>query len=88
MGRDARLEPAARRDAVGPLLREAVVGVGVYQGMEFVLQRGLRDVFGKLGVAFTRARCCAAGLARARVWSLTVGRDHERNWAAIRALLD
>jgi hypothetical protein len=73
---------------VGPLLREAVVGVGVYQGMEFVLQQGMRDVVGKLGVAGTRARCCAAALARARVWRLTLGRDHERNWAAIRPLLD
>jgi len=56
--------------------------------MEFVLQRGLRDVLGNLGTARTRARSCAAGLATARVWRLTLGRDHERNWAAIRALLD
>ena len=88
LGREARLEPAPRSAAVGPLLREAVVGVGVYQGMEFVLQQGMRDVVGKLGVAGTRARCCAAALARARVWRLTLGRDHERNWAAIRPLLD
>jgi hypothetical protein len=88
LGRAARLEPISRSAALGPLLREAVIGVGVYQGMEFVLQRGLRDVLGNLGTARTRARSCAAGLARARVWRLTLGRDHERNWAAIRPLLD
>jgi hypothetical protein len=88
LGRDARLEPIPRSATLGPLLREAVIGVGVYQGMEFVLQRGMRDVLGNLGVARTRARCCAAGLVRARAWSLTLGRDHERNWAAIAPLLD
>jgi hypothetical protein len=88
LGRDARLEPMSRSAALGPLLREAVVGVGVYQGMEFVLQRGMRDVLGKLGIARTRVACCAAGLAGARVWRLTLGRDHERNWAALESLLD
>jgi len=87
LGRSASLEPLPRRAAVGPLLREAVVGVGVYQGMEFVLQQGLRDVAGKAGTAASRARCCASGLRRARVWRLTLGRDHERNWEALRPLL-
>jgi membrane carboxypeptidase/penicillin-binding protein len=69
------------------MLREAVVGVGVYQGMEFVLQNGMRDVAGKAGTAASRAACCAAGLRRARVWSLTLGRDHDANWQALSALL-
>lgn len=87
LGVRASLEPVARRHAVPTLVREAVVGVGVYQGMEFVLQRGLRDVTGHLGIAATRSLCCAAALARARVWRLTVGRDHERNWQALEPLL-
>lgn len=87
LGREARLEPARRSAAIGPLLREAVVGVGVYQGMEFILQRGMRDVVGKLGVAGARAACCASALARVRVWHMTLGRDRERNWAAISPLL-
>ena len=87
LGREASLDPLPRRAALGPLFREAVVGVGVYQGMEFVLQRGMRDVAGKAGVAATRAACCAAGLSRARVWRLTLGRDHDANWEALSALL-
>ncbi|MEA2374631.1 MAG: hypothetical protein QOD53_1094 [Thermoleophilaceae bacterium] len=87
LGRDADLSPIPRSAAVGTLLREGVVGVGVYQGMEFILQRGMRDVVGKTGIVATRAACCAAGLARAKVWRLTLGRDHERNWAALAPLL-
>lgn len=87
LGRTARLEPLPRRAAAGPMFREAVVGVGVYQGMEFVLQHGMRDVAGKAGTAAWRAACCAAGLARARVWSLTLGRDHDANWQALSPVL-
>jgi len=87
LGTTAALEPLPRRAAAGVMFREAVVGVGVYQGMEFVLQRGMRDVAGKAGIAASRAACCAAGLRGARVWRLTLGRDHDANWEALSALL-
>ena len=55
-----------RRAAAGALLREGVVGVGVYQGMEFVLQRGMRDVAGKAGRrAHARALLRRRGAPRA-----------------------
>jgi hypothetical protein len=87
LGMSASLEPLARRTAAAAMFREAVVGVGVYQGMEFVLQRGMRDVVGKAGIAASRAACCAAGLRGARAWRLTLGRDHDANWEALSALL-
>jgi hypothetical protein len=88
LGVDAHLERVPRRAAIGTLLREAVVGVGIYQGMEFVLQRGMRDTLGMSGIAATRARNCAVALRRACVWRLTLGRDRERNWEALSPLLD
>jgi hypothetical protein len=87
LGTEATLEQLPRRMAAGAMFREAVVGVGVYQGMEFVLQRGMRDVAGKAGIAASRAACCAAGLRGARVWRLTLGRDHDANWEALSAIL-
>jgi hypothetical protein len=72
---------------MAPLLRECVVGVGLYQGMEFVLQRGLRDVSRKLGPAGIRAACAVGALAQAQTWRLTLGRDREANWAALAPLL-
>jgi hypothetical protein len=87
LGREALLEPLPRRAAVGTLFREGVVGVGVYQGMEFILQHGMRDVVGKTGTVAMRMACCGAGLARASTWRLTLGRDHARNWDALARLL-
>lgn len=88
LGSTATLERLPRRAAVPTLFREVIVGVGIYQGMEWLLQHGMRDVFRQVGPGLTRSRCCLAGLRRANVWRLTVGRDHERNWSTLRQLLD
>jgi hypothetical protein len=87
LGREAALTPAGRGRAAGALLREAVVGVGVYQGMEFLLQRGAGSLPGMTPAALRRGAACAAGLARARVWELRAGRDREANWQALAPLL-
>jgi hypothetical protein len=87
LGTEARLDPLPRRAALATLLREVVVGVGIYQGMEFVLQRGPGDVLRQTGAAAGRAACSAAVLRNARVWRFTVGRDSDRNWATLRSLI-
>lgn len=87
LGTAATLEPIPRQRLVRPLLRECVVGVGLYHGMEFVFQHGLREFAGMLGPAATRLGCSAAVIAQAQPWELRIGRDHEANWAALSPLL-
>jgi hypothetical protein len=87
LGSGAHLQRAPRRAALGPLLREGVIGVGVYQGMEFVLQRGMRDTAAHAGTALLRARRLGRALAGARVWQLHLGTDRDANWEALRRLL-
>ncbi len=87
LGTKATLEPIPRRRLIGPLLRECVVGVGLYHGMEFAFQHGLRDLFGTLGPAGVRVGCSAVVLAQAQTWELRLGRDHDANWAALSPLL-
>jgi hypothetical protein len=84
---EAHLTPLPARAALRPLLREVVVGVGLYQGMEFLLQRGLADLGSQFRPALVRSAACGAALRRARVWRLTLGRDQERNWDLLRTLL-
>lgn len=81
------LAPLSRRTLIGPLVRDGVVGVGVAQMIEYVLRRGARDFLGQGGIAAGRARCCARALAGTSAWRLELGRDAERNWAALAPLL-
>lgn len=87
LGEEARLEPIARRRAIAPLLRDGVVGLGIAQMAEYVLQKGWSDVLGKGGVAARRAAICAGAMARASTWEVEFGRDREKNWRALESLL-
>jgi hypothetical protein len=87
LGTGATLRPISRRRLVGPLLRECVVGVGLYHGTEFLLQHGPRELVGMVGPAANRSACAVAVLARAQTWELRLGRDHDANWGALSRLL-
>jgi len=87
LGEHAELRPLPRRAAVPSLVRDTVVGFGFFQGAEFLLRHGLRDLRHRVGPMSTRARACTAGLRHAHVWQLTVGRDREANWRALERLL-
>jgi hypothetical protein len=87
LGERSELVPLPRRAAVPALLRDSVVGFGFFQGAEFLLRHGMRDLRHRVGPMSTRARACAAGLRTAHVWQLTLGRDREGNWQALEPLL-
>lgn len=87
LGDDSKLEQLPRRTAIPTLLRDSVVGFGFFQGAEFLLRHGLRDLRHQVGPMSTRARACRAGLRRAHVWQLTLGRDRDGNWRALEPLL-
>jgi hypothetical protein len=87
LGNDAHLVAIPRRRAVGPLFRDGVVGLGIAQMAEYVLQRGWFDVMRNGRVATMRAAICSKALSQARTWELELGRDGERNWAALEPLL-
>jgi hypothetical protein len=87
LGERSWLDPLPRRAAIPTLLRDSVVGFGFFQGAEFLLRHGLRDLRHHVGPMSTRARACRAGLRRAQVWQLTLGRDRDGNWEALRPLL-
>lgn len=87
LGVRAALQPLPPRAAIGPPLREGVVGLGVAQMIEWTFQRGARDLIGKIGTARFRMMCCSTALARAKTWQLEIGRDHEQNWNAVAPLL-
>lgn len=85
LGRVSAIEPLAHAPALGALVKYMVVGLGVYQGMEFLLERGVGDLAGKVGVAGSRLRAAVRLLRRASAHRFVLGRDIDRNY---RTLLD
>jgi hypothetical protein len=77
------IKPAPKLSAVGAMLSNCVIGLGLFQGMEFVFQRGWLEVFRKAFAAASRLQASLSLIARSDVHRLILGREPERNAAAV-----
>jgi hypothetical protein len=73
------VRPASRVAAVRALFVNCVVGLGLFQGMEFVLQGGPRDVLAKTAVASHRLRASMRLLRRSQLYEVVLGRNPQEN---------
>ncbi len=78
-GSGSSITPLSRRRAMHGVIKYLVVGLGVYQGLEFLLERGLGDMLGKRGVVSSRFRNGVTLLRRASSWKFVLGRDTALN---------
>ena len=79
LGDVSEIVPLPRRRALGSLVSNMVVGLGVYQGLEFLLERSVVELGGKLGVASSRLFNAVRLLRQASVYRFRMGRDVEKN---------
>jgi hypothetical protein len=88
LGTESEISPLSYRQALHALIKYMVVGLGVYQGIEFLLERGWRDVAGRGGVAASRFRNALRFLARTRPYRFVLGRDTSLNVRTLLTFLD
>jgi hypothetical protein len=84
LSRECRIEPAGTLDGLKSMLANCVVGLGLFQGMEFVFRHNLLEIVAKTGAGFSRLRVSRRLLARSEVYHLTLGRDYQRNADTVR----
>jgi hypothetical protein len=80
---EGRLEPASYQTAMQAMVPHSIIGMGLFQGLEYVLQRNSRELLGKMNVAWSRARNAHALVRRSRCFVFHMGRDVERNAALV-----
>jgi hypothetical protein len=73
------VRPAKTTAALRAMLANCVVGLGLFQGMEFIFHRGPGEVFRKAGVAWARLRASWRLLRRSTKYHLVLGRDPAAN---------
>jgi hypothetical protein len=76
---ECRIEEVGRTAALRPVVANCVIGVGLFQGLEFILQSSAWELAKKTGLGISRLRNCAQLLRRSRVCRVHLGRDPERN---------
>ena len=85
LGAGCRIEAASRKDALRACVANCVIGVGLFQGLEFILQSSGWELIAKTRVGLSRLRNCAALVRRSSVCRIHLGSDPQQNG---RALLD
>ena len=79
LGCEARIEPTGRLGATKEFIKNSVVGLGLAQGMEYLLGRSTWDTLGKTGLAFSRLNNSLKVISRSKVYRYVIGHDPERN---------
>jgi len=79
LGEVSEIVPMARPRAFHAVVKYMVVGLGVYQGLEFLLERGLGDLLGKSGVGASRLYNGLRLLSRAPTYRFVLGRNPAKN---------
>lgn len=79
LGDVSEIQPLSRRSAFRSLVTNMVVGLGVYQGLEFLLERSVGELAGKLGVASSRSYNATRLLRTASAYGFKMGLDVEKN---------
>lgn len=83
LGEVSEIIPLSRSQAFKALVKYMIVGLGVYQGMEFLLERGLWEVLGKGGVAASRLYNSLRLLSRAPAYRFVLGRNTTKNFQTL-----
>lgn len=85
MNDDCRITEASHMTGLRASIGNCVVGVGLFQGLEFILQSSGWEILKKAGLGFSRLLNCHRLLRDSRICVVHLGRDPELN---ARTLLD
>lgn len=83
LAREPRMRRAGFLLGLRACVRHMIVGIGLYQGLEFMLQSSPAELIRSSGTGLSRAWAAIRILLRADVVALDLGRDREANARAI-----
>jgi hypothetical protein len=86
-GRRATISPVSRTAALRHALTSSIIGIGLYQGLEFLSQKSLRESVEHMGLLFSRVYNNLVLLKQTRVYEFLIGRDIDRNSECLREFL-
>ena len=85
LGAESSIIPASKWTTLKQLIANSVVGVKLYQGIEFLLQHGIGGIFKKGPLLFSRLKNVLNILYRCRTYTFVIGCDRAKN---VRTFLD
>jgi hypothetical protein len=81
------IRPGNRRAAFKEFMKNCVVGLGLYQGVEFILERSPMELLGQTSLALSRLRRSLEVISRAQVYRFALGQEVEETAVVLLAFL-
>jgi hypothetical protein len=88
LGCGSGIEPTSRISGSKEFVKNAVVGLGLHQGLEYLLGRSIWETFGRSKLAYSRLNNSLKVLRRSRVYRYMIGHDIEKNHQVLLDFLD
>jgi hypothetical protein len=76
---ECRIEKIGMAAALRPVIANGVIGLGLFQGLEFILQSSALELAKKTGLGLSRMHNCWRLLHRSRIYRVHLGRDAALN---------
>ena len=81
------IEKASKRNALSSLMRDAVIGVGLYQGVEFIFKSSSWEVLSKIGMVSKRFRVAVKLALASKTYQMNLSGDVRKNAVVLRKTL-
>ncbi|MEQ1690322.1 MAG: hypothetical protein ABMA00_03505 [Gemmatimonas sp.] len=79
LSRDCEIASASYLDGQRAMFANCVIGMGLFQGLEFFLQKSAGQIAGQAAIVWSRLRASQRLLSRSQVLHLRLGRDQQLN---------
>ena len=73
------IERFSKREVLSPLIKHVVIGIGLYQGLEFIISRSVWEVLTKIHVVFKRFFLALKLVRLAKTYRFTLSNDISQN---------
>jgi hypothetical protein len=88
LAREGRVEEASYTTAMKKMVPNMIVGLGLFQGLEYLLERSTWEIAGKAGLGWSRLRNAHALVRGSKIFQFHMGRDLEANARIVASLAE
>ena len=85
LGLNAQIRPCGKFAAVKEFIKNSVVGVGLYQGIEYVFKKGPKEIIMKTPLGISRLNNAVKVINKSKIFEFHLSPDKEAN---VRTLID
>ena len=79
IGKKGGIRPVSKFQAFDEFFKNSIIGVGLYQGIEYIFQNGAMDIVKKVPLGFSRLKNTLKVLEKSKSFEFLLGLDKTEN---------